>query len=133
MAAGRSERKQNVIGAYYLKNEYTGNIFMKGSFIFPKNGGAVFTNKKRILDSNALVDLNTGVYTASSKMCLKFVFYLFNRLDFRFLYKGTALPTVDMDKVRQILIPLPPIEEQQRIVDKLDEMLPLVDALAQMD
>ena len=22
MAAGRSERKQNVIGAYYLKNEY---------------------------------------------------------------------------------------------------------------
>ena len=117
----------------YLKNEYTGNIFMKGSFIFPKNGGAVFTNKKRILDSNALVDLNTGVYTASSKMCLKFVFYLFNRLDFRFLYKGTALPTVDMDKVRQILIPLPPIEEQQRIVDKLDEMLPLVDALAQMD
>lgn len=46
---------------------------------------------------------------------------------------GTTAKGIKGDKLKHFLIPLPPIEEQQRIVDKLDEMLPLVDALAQMD
>lgn len=46
---------------------------------------------------------------------------------------GTTAKGIKGDKLKHFLIPFPPIEEQQRIVDKLDEMLPLVDALAQMD
>lgn len=47
--------------------------------------------------------------------------------------KGVAYPAISEGKFFNGLISFPPIEEQQRIVDKLDEMLPLVDALAQMD
>lgn len=46
---------------------------------------------------------------------------------------GTTRPRISKTNLMKIYLPLPPIEEQQRIVDKLDEMLPLVDALAQMD
>lgn len=46
---------------------------------------------------------------------------------------GTAQKGFYLKPLSNLYIPLPPIEEQQRIVDKLDEMLPLVDALAQMD
>ncbi len=47
--------------------------------------------------------------------------------------KGIAIQGLSANVLHNILVPLPPIDEQQRIVDKLDEMLPLVDALAQMD
>lgn len=42
-------------------------------------------------------------------------------------------PKLAIKRIQSLSIPLCPLEEQQRIVDKLDEMLPLVDALAQMD
>ena len=47
--------------------------------------------------------------------------------------KGIAIQGLSANVLHNILVPLPPIEEQQRIVDKLDEMLLLVDSLAQMD
>lgn len=46
---------------------------------------------------------------------------------------GVKMPRVGTKTMVNFYVPLPPIEEQQRIVDKLDELLPLVDALAQMD
>ena len=45
----------------------------------------------------------------------------------------TAQPVVTGKIIKPKVIAIPPIEEQQRIVDKLEKMLPLVDALAQMD
>lgn len=43
--------------------------------------------------------------------------------------KGVAYPAINDDKFSKALIPLPPIEEQKRIVEQLIKMLPLCDAL----
>lgn len=42
-------------------------------------------------------------------------------------------PKLAIKRIQSLSIPLCPLEEQKRIVEKLDKMLPLVDALAQMD
>ena len=39
------------------------------------------------------------------------------------------IPGIERANVLNLLIPVPPIEEQQRIVNKLREILPLVDGL----
>ena len=39
---------------------------------------------------------------------------------------------VSVNKLKELLVPLPSIEEQQRIVDKLDKLLPMCDELVNL-
>lgn len=41
--------------------------------------------------------------------------------------KSTTFPFLSVDKLANFIIPLPPIEEQQRIVDKINEIMPKID------
>ena len=115
----------------YWNNEY-GNpkAYEKGTIVYPKNGGAIFTNKKRILAQDSIVDLNTGGYKPFDGFLLSFAYHIFLTIDFKQYNKGTALPTLDMNKIKNILIPMPPLAEQHRIVAKLEELLLLCQQLA---
>ena len=108
----------------YLKNN-TARIYEKNTIVYPKNGGAIFTNKKRLLQQDSVVDLNTGGYKAIESLNLMYVFNYFLTIDFRLFYKGTAVPTLDNKQLRELLFPLPPLAEQERIVERLEELLPL--------
>ena len=52
-------------------------LFPKGAIVFPKNGAAVSTNKKRILKYDSIVDLNTGVAIFPKSINEKFAYYWF--------------------------------------------------------
>ena len=42
---------------------------------------------------------------------------------------GTTFKEVSGSVMMKVLIPIPPLAEEKRIVEKLDELLPLCDAL----
>ena len=44
--------------------------------------------------------------------------------------KGVAYPAINDDRLYKALIPIPPIEEQQRIVEKLNTILPIIDSMS---
>lgn len=44
---------------------------------------------------------------------------------------GTAQPNLAAADLKKFIIPLPPLPEQQRIVEKLDQLLPLCDSLSE--
>lgn len=43
--------------------------------------------------------------------------------------KQTAQPSLSMETIRKVVIPLPPIEEQQRIIDKIEELFSKLDEI----
>jgi type I restriction enzyme, S subunit len=45
------------------------------------------------------------------------------------LMKSTAQPSLSMETIREIWVPIPPVEEQKRIVARIDELMALCDTL----
>jgi type I restriction enzyme S subunit len=75
---------------------------------------------------------NVAIVNLPSVMGGAFIllFLLFYRdLVFENLIKGGAQPFLGLGMLREMLIPLPPISEQQRIVSKVDELMGLCDQL----
>jgi len=115
----------------YIEN-YMGKLTPYPSIVFPKNGGAVFTNKRRLLLDKGLVDLNTG-YVRPLGLNLDYLYYWFTTIDLARVSTGSALPTVNATIISNLALPLPPLAEQERIVRRLSEILPLIDHLAELE
>jgi len=58
-----------------------------------------------------------------------YYFFLFNYEVLRKKAEGTSQPNLNLSKIKETLLPLPPVAEQKRIVAKLEEILPLCDRL----
>ena len=59
-----------------------------------------------------------------------FIFLLYYRtIVFDELIKGGAQPFLGLNMLRQMLIPIPPLTEQHRIVAKVDELMALSDEM----
>jgi len=97
-------------------------IIPAGSTIFPKNGGAIATGKKRKTAINCSIDLNNmavvPIYINSD-----FLFYWFQTIDLSRLSDGSVVPQINKSDIASLNFPLPPLGEQGRIVEKLDELL----------
>ena len=120
-----NEVYMSVDSLFVTKGNY--QLFPKDSIIFPKNGGALLTNKKRILTKDSLVDLNTGVLIPNNLICYKYLYYIMLSIDFNNYYKGTALPTLDSNKFLDVDIYVPNKESQQNIVNRIDTLFELID------
>lgn len=114
------------VTSLFLK-EKAGKTFPAGAIVYPKNGGAVFTNKRRILATESVIDLNTGGFVCGERLNQAYTYMFFCGLDFRKISKGTALPTIDQKKLHQTKIPVPSLEEQSRIVTRLGEAFAEID------
>lgn len=101
-------------------------LFPKGAIVFPKNGAAVSTNKKRILKYDSIVDLNTGVAIFPKSINEKFAYYWFIDTDFKKYVRGGALPTLDIKSLKDK--PFPSIDKsiQLAIVSELDKINELI-------
>lgn len=101
--------------------------FAKGSIVFPKNGAAIATNKKRVLKHESIVDLNTAAATFTNEVNNIFGYYWFKNIDFKNFTRGGALPTLDIKTLKESTFPLPSLEEQTYIVSELNRINRLIE------
>ena len=90
-------------------------IFPAGSIIFPKVGGALLTNKRRLLRRSSCIDNNVmGCVVREAN--LDYAFILLQRLDLGLLAKPGPVPAIGEGEVRAIKVVLPPTQEQRELV-----------------
>ena len=98
----------------------------RGTVIFPKRGGAIATNKKRILSRPSAYDLNImGVlpYIVPTD----FFYQWLLSIDLAALSDGSNVPQLNHKDIDPLPFPLPPLFEQQAIVSEVESRLSVAD------
>ena len=96
--------------------------YPKGSVIFPKRGGAILTNKKRVLFQDSAFDLNLMGVLPTKYVENAYLFLWFQKLDLRRIYDGTNVPQINNKNVVPLMFQLAPHPEQRAIVSKMEEL-----------
>ncbi|WP_439899384.1 restriction endonuclease subunit S [Photobacterium leiognathi] len=83
----------------------------QGTVIFPKIGGAIATNKRRILTCNTAIDNNCLGLTPSVGITSDFLYLVLSKTDLVAYQAGTSVPALSQSTLELILAALPPIKE----------------------
>jgi type I restriction enzyme S subunit len=110
----------------------TNDLIKTGSIIFPKRGGAIATNKRRtVLNEPILVDSNTMAAIPNNNINFNYFLQWFSNVDLSKFGNEGVIPQVNNKDLNPLLIPLPPLHEQEQIVAKLEELMAYCDSLEQ--
>lgn len=103
-------------------------IFPKGTIVFPKIGEALKGNY-RVIASREMIFDNNVMGIVPETRCIEgdYFYYFLTTKDFGEFAVATAVPSVRRGDVANISIPLPPINEQKRIVAKIEELISELD------
>lgn len=102
-------------------------VYPKGTVIFPKRGGAILTNKKRVLSQDASFDLNVMGILPNDRLLSNYLFYWIQKLDLSKIYDGSNVPQINNKNVAPLDFPLPPRPTQQAVVSKIEELFSELD------
>ncbi len=101
-----------------------------GTVIFPKIGAAIATNKKRLLSIPSAYDNNIMGLIPNKELSPRFLLFWMQTVDLtKLAHDSGAVPSIRKSEMEKLLIPVPPLEEQERIVAILDRFDALVNDL----
>ena len=108
-----------------------------GTVIFPKRGGAIGTNKKRLVSTPICMDLNLMGVIPSSKLYPQYLYYFFENIDMGALSNGSSVPQINNSDIAPLEIRIPDITTQKDIATRLDKVTELIalrkEQLAKLD
>ena len=103
------------------------------SIIFPKRGGAIATNKKRtVIKQSIFIDLNTMSMSVIDSRIFWYVRMWFDAIVLDELQTGAAIPQINNKDIYPLLVPLPPLMEQKRIVELIDKIFEQIDIIDEL-
>ena len=99
----------------------TNLLFPIGTTIFPKRGGAILTNKKRLTKVSICCDLNIMGVIPKHINCI-YLFYYFVLLDFKELIDGSTVPQINNADIYPLIVPVPPLELQEKFAARIEQI-----------
>ena len=110
------------------RNELKSKIFPAGSVIFPKVGGAIHTNKKRLVKIPCCADNNViGIIPNLNYVTPEFIFFWMLKIKISEFANDSELPSIRKTTVENFPLYITSLSEQERIVAILDEAFEAID------
>ncbi len=100
-----------------------------GTVIFPKIGGAIATNKRRVLSCASAIDNNCAGQVPKDGISVDWLYLVLSTIDMSKYQAGTAVPALSMKALAEHAIMIPSENDQHQIVAKVDELMTLCDQL----
>ncbi len=101
------------------------------SIIFAKIGEAIKLNRRCLNKIECCIDNNLMAFI-SEKYFYKYIFYWTKSLNFYELTNATTVPALRKTDLENIPIPLPPLNEQQRIVNRIESLFAKLDRVKEL-
>jgi type I restriction enzyme S subunit len=99
-------------------------LAQKGTILFPKSGAAILTNSRAILGIDAfIVSHLAGVEVEKRKADPYWVYLWLCMVDMKSYTENPSYPSLRLSRIKEIAIPLPPLDEQRRIVVKMEALM----------
>lgn len=99
----------------FVYDESDVNNLQPGAVIFPKRGAAIFTNKVRILATEGFLDTNLMALIPKKTLNNEYLYYWLIWFELSNIADTSSIPQINNKHINPLKIPLPPIEEQQKI------------------
>lgn len=110
-----------------IVDKYKFNIIPSDSILMAKIGEALKKNHRKINKKPCIVDNNMQALVFKSYECLMYYHYLSTILDMMWFDNGGTIPSVNNVKLKNFLLPNPPLSEQKTIADYLDAKCAKID------
>lgn len=106
-----------------VRQKLGARIFPAGSVIFPKVGGAIATNKKRLISKPACVDNNVmGIIPNENKLSSRYLDQIMKHKDIYEFSNKAALPSIRQSTVEEWTINIPmSLQHQVSVAEALEE------------
>ncbi len=102
-------------------------LFPKGSVLFTKSGASTLLNQRAILGQDSYIVSHIGIAMPKDGVLSEWLFYWLKLVDFADYAHGANMPSMPLSKAKLISTPLPPLNEQKRIVAKIEELFSELD------
>ena len=106
----------------YVNADIAKNLIPKGAVVFPKRGGAISTNKKRVTARDCCLDLNLMAVIPGEQICTEYLLAWFDQMDLAEIANGSAVPQINNKDLEPLIIPLPQMEAQQEFASFVAEV-----------
>lgn len=112
-----------------LADEYKIKTSEPGTIIFPKIGGAIATNKRRILVQETAIDNNCLGIKPCNAISGEWFYLILSALDMSKYQSGTSIPAINQSVIGSIPIALPSLKMQEKILSYVITLMSLCDQL----
>ena len=122
---------KNIDDNFYIKNsenyidedildKIKAKLFPENTIIFAKIGEAIRLNRRAILKENSCIDNNLIALVSNSSCYFRYIYFWLKKEDLYKYAQATTVPSIRQSTLEELEFPLPPLNEQKRIVEKLD-------------